>query len=78
MLMVFCINGSMTDPRAILQINSRTSEGDGRGPTFWMVKKYFVLFYLTISITYRNNLPYILLRMLRFSPTNPTLQTVCR
>ena len=28
---------------------------------------------LTISITYRNNLPYILLSILRFSPTNPTI-----
>ena len=46
-------------------------------PTFWMVKKnilsYFKLFSLTISITYRNNLPYILLSLFRFSPTNQTI-----
>ena len=34
----------------------------------------YILFYLTISITHsRNNLPYILLSILRFSPTNPTI-----
>ena len=35
-----------------------------------MVKKYFILFYLTISIAYRNNLHYILISILKFSVTN--------
>ena len=39
----------------------------------YFVRKYFILCYLTISITYRNNLPYISLSILRFSPTNPTI-----
>ena len=35
---------------------------------------YFILFYLAISITYRNNLPYILISMLKFSSTStPTI-----
>ena len=35
---------------------------------------YFILFYLTISITYRHYLPYIfVLSILRFSPTNSTI-----
>ena len=39
-----------------------------------MAKKYLILVYLTISITYSgNNLPYTLLSILRFSPTNPTI-----
>ena len=37
-------------------------------PTFWMVK--YILFYLTISITYKDNLHYILMSILRFSLTN--------
>ena len=37
-------------------------------PLFWMVKKYFI--YLTISITYKDNLHYILISTLRFSLTN--------
>ena len=44
-------------------------------PLFGWLKKifYFISFYLTISITYRNNLPYILLSIFRFSPTNPSI-----
>ena len=42
----------------------------------WMVKSiyyYYFLFYLSISITYRKNLPYIWLIILRFFPTNPPI-----
>ena len=47
----------------------RDRGGGGR-----LVKKIYILFYLTISITHRNNLPciFILFSILRFSPSNPT------
>ena len=58
------LSGIVTDRGQIGYI-SGTAMGEGLGgfslpKLFWTVKKYFILFYLTRSITYRNKLPYIL------------------
>ena len=42
------------------EVTVTVTAGGGGAFTFWMVEKYFI--YLVISITYRNNLYYILLK----------------